>query len=250
LEQTFPYALGKTVGSRANFGLIALQSDETIEHDMRRLLPSREVGVYTSRVPSGTEVSTESLAQMETTLSGAAELLPPPMNFDVVGYGCTSGTSVIGPKNIATLIARGCSVKHVTEPVSALIAACRALDIHKIAFLSPYVAEVSQTLRAVLAENGLQTAVFGSFNESNEAKVARIEPQSIKAAALGLVKATVADAIFLSCTNLQTLNVIEEIEAECNLPVLSSNLVLAWHMAVLANQTDFCERVGQLMAST
>jgi maleate isomerase len=170
------------------------------------------------------------------------------MNFDVVGYGCTSGTSVIGPKNIAKLIARGCSVKHVTEPVSAMIAACRVLDIHKIAFLSPYVAEVSQTLRSVLAQNGLETVGFGSFNESNEAKVARIEPQSIKTAALGLVKDTPAEAIFLSCTNLQTLNVIDEIEAECNLPALSSNQVLAWHMSVLAEQTDFSERVGKLMA--
>ena len=247
LEQIFPYELSKTVGARANFGLIALQSDETIEHDMRRLLPSAEVGVYTSRVPSGTEVSTGSLAQMETTLSGAAELLPPPMNFDVVGYGCTSGTSVIGPNNVAKLIARGCSVKHVTEPVSALIAACRALDVRKIAFLSPYVAEVSQTLRSALALNGLETTVFGSFNESNEAKVARIEPQSIKAAALALVKDTEAEAIFLSCTNLQTLNVIDEIEVECNLPALSSNQVLAWHMAVLAGHTDFSERVGQIM---
>ncbi|MDG1936176.1 MAG: Asp/Glu racemase [Paracoccaceae bacterium] len=247
LEQTFPYELGKTVGAKANFGLIALQSDETIEHDMRRLLPGAEVGIYTSRVPSGSDVSTESLAQMETTLAGAAGLLPPPMNFDVVGYGCTSGTSVIGPDNVAKLISRGCCVRHVTEPVSALIAACRALGVFKIAFLSPYVADVSQILRLVLARNGLETAVFGSFNEGTEAKVARIAKQSIKAAALALVKGSHADAIFLSCTNLQTLNVIEEIEAECNLPVLSSNQVLAWHMSVLAKQTDFSERVGKLM---
>jgi maleate isomerase len=248
LEQTFSYELGKTVGAKANFGLIVLQSDETIEYELRRLLPSAEVGIYTSRVPSGSDVSTESLVQMETTLSGAAELLPPPINFDVVGYGCTSGTSVIGPDNIAKLINYGCSVKHVTEPVSALIAACRALGVRKIAFLSPYVIEVSQTLRMLLAKNGLQTVVFGSFNEGNEAKVARITGQSITDAALSLVKGSHADAIFLSCTNLQTLNVIEEIEAECNLPVLSSNQVLAWHMSVLAQQTDFLERVGKLMA--
>ena len=120
--------------------------------------------------------------------------------------------------------------------------------MRKIAFLSPYVIDVSQTLRMLLAKNGLQTVVFGSFNEGNEAKVARITGQSITDAALSLVKGSHADAIFLSCTNLQTLNVIEEIEAECNLPVLSSNQVLAWHMSVLAQQTDFSERVGKLMA--
>jgi maleate isomerase len=248
LELVFPFELGKTVGTKANFGLIALQSDETIEHDLRRLLPGPEVGIYTSRVPSESDVSTESLAQMETTLSAAAKLLPPPMNFDVVGYGCTSGTSVIGSENIAKLIARGCRVNHVTEPVSALIAACRVLGVRKIAFLSPYVADVSQALRRVLAQNGLETTVFGSFDEGNEAKVARIAGHSIKAASLSLVEGSQAEAIFLSCTNLQTLNVIDEIEAQCGLPVLSSNQVLAWHMSVLAEQTDFSERVGRLMA--
>lgn len=250
MEKIYPYELGKTVGIKANFGLIALQSDETIEHDMRRLLPGPEVGVYTSRVPSGVNVSTESLSQMETTLSYAATLLPPPMDFDVVAYGCTSGTSVLGPENIAKLIGRGCRVKCVTEPVSSLIAASREINVNKIAFLSPYVAEVSQTLRSVLAKNGLETVVFGSFNEGNEAKVARITGTSIRAAALALVKDSAAEAIFLSCTNLQTLNVIEQIEAECNLPVLSSNQVLAWHMSVLAGQMNFSERIGQLMAES
>ncbi len=248
MEQVFSFELGKTVGANANFGLITLQSDETIEHDLRRLLPSSEIGIYTSRVPSGSEVSTETLAQMATTLSAAAELFPPAVCFDVVGYGCTSGTSVIGPENIARLIAKGCRVNHVTEPVSALIAACRVLGLRKIAFLSPYIAEVSLTLRTVLAQNGLEIVVFGSFNEGNEAKVARIAGHSIEAASLNLVKGSQADAIFLSCTNLQTLNVIDGIEAQCGLPVLSSNQVLAWHMSILAKQTYFSERIGKLMA--
>ena len=248
MEQTFPYELGKTVGAKANFGLIVLQSDETIEHDMRRLLPSLEVGIYTSRVPSDSNVSTESLAQMEPILSSATELFPSKMNFDVVGYGCTSGTSVIGPENISKLIRNACRVKYVTEPVSALIAACGFLGVRKIAFLSPYVANVSQTLRSILTKKGLEMAVCGSFNEGNEANVARISGQSIKEAAVALVQDSQAEAIFLSCTNLQTLNVINEIELECDVPVLSSNQVLAWHMALLAEKTDFSERVGKLMA--
>ena len=46
----FPYALGQPVGARANMGLITLQADETIEYDMRRLMPQKDVGLYVSRI--------------------------------------------------------------------------------------------------------------------------------------------------------------------------------------------------------
>ena len=42
------------------------------------------------------------------------------------------------------------------------------------------------------------------------------------------------DGLFLSCTNLRTLDVIEEMEARLGMPVLSSNQVLAWHLFRLA----------------
>ena len=67
-----------------------------------------------------------------------------------------------------------------------------------------------------------------------DARVARIDPSSLVEAARVLAERSDMDAVFLSCTNLQTLDVIEGLEAELNLPVLSSNQVLGWHMAQLA----------------
>lgn len=44
--------------------MIALQADETLKRDMRRLLPINGVALYVSRVPSGAEVTPETLSQM------------------------------------------------------------------------------------------------------------------------------------------------------------------------------------------
>ena len=107
----FPYALGQPVGARANVGLITLQADETFEYDMRRLMAQEGVGFYVSRTRSAPDVTAETLAQMEQDLPAAAGLLPNPIDFDVIGYGCTSGTSVIGPARIAELISRHCRTK-------------------------------------------------------------------------------------------------------------------------------------------
>lgn len=240
----FAYDLAPRLGTRATLGVVVLQADETLEHDFRRLFLQDGVALYISRVPSGAEVTPDSLRRMERALTGAAELFPP-VPFDVVGYGCTSGTSVIGAEQVAALIGAGCQAAAVTEPVSALVAACRQLDVSRLALLSPYVESVSQGLRDVLACAGIDTPVFGSFDEAREENVARIAPESILAAALELGGDPACEAIFLSCTNLRTLDVIAEIEERTGKPVLSSNQVLAWHMAQIAG-IELAGRFGRL----
>jgi len=113
---------------RKTLGLVVLQSDETIEQDFRHVMP-REAALHVTRVPSGLEVSQDSLQAMAHDLPAAAGLLPRGLRFDAVGYGCTSGTAQIGAARIAQLVREGVDAEQVSEPVSALIAACRALGI-------------------------------------------------------------------------------------------------------------------------
>ncbi|WP_299624639.1 Asp/Glu racemase [uncultured Tateyamaria sp.] len=227
MTQVFPYTSAQD--RRRKLGLVALQSDESIEDDMRRLLPA-DVSFLVSRVPSGEDVTPESLRAMEVHLTGAAALFPRGLRFDAVGYGCTSGASQIGTARVAQLVGEGTETARVTDPVSALVAACRAAGITRLAILSPYVASVSDHLREVLRAHGIDTPVFGTFAEPNEAKVVSIDGPSIMAAATSMMEGAEVDGLFLSCTNLRTLDVIAPLEAGLALPVLSSNLVLAWHM--------------------
>ena len=229
--QTYPFDLSPK--AHPNLGLIVLQTDERIERDFRRLIPA-ESGLFVSRVPSGLDVSSETLAAMEAHIPTAASLLPRAVAFDAIGYGCTSGTAQIGAQKIAELVGQSAQTGAVTEPLSALVAACAALGINRLAFLSPYVETVSTHLRDALRAQSVLTPVFGTFAEAEEAKVVRISPQAIHQAALDLAAQGDVDAIFLSCTNLNTLDVIAPLEAVTGLPVLSSNQVLAWHMGHFA----------------
>lgn len=113
-------------------GLIVLQSDETIEQDFRTLF-TRDTALFTTRIESGLEVSADSLKAMEARLTAAAAMFPRGMGFDVIGYGCTSGTAQIGAARITELIRVGAPAAHVTEPVSALLSACAGLQIKKLA---------------------------------------------------------------------------------------------------------------------
>ena len=81
----------------------------------------------------------------------------------------------------------------------------------------------------------------------DRSKVARIAPASVRDAALDLINGTEAEAVFLSCTNLQTLDIIVEIEEATGRPALSSNLVLGWHMLKLSNRQFDGSNFGRLM---
>ena len=166
-------------------GLVVLQADETIEGDMRRLLPADAgaADLLVTRVPSGRDVTTQTLLAMENEITAACRLFPEGRTFAVVGYGCTSGTSVIGAARVAELVRAGVDADHVTEPVSALVALCRERNVRRLGFVSPYIEPVSRTLRGVLEDHGIAVAGFGSFAVAEEARVARIDTGSVVAAA-------------------------------------------------------------------
>ncbi|MFT4792887.1 MAG: maleate isomerase [Paracoccaceae bacterium] len=230
-----PYTLTGPIGTRASLGLIVLQADEVIEQDFRRLFPDRDVAVYASRIPSGADLTPETLKAMETALPRAAELLPPSVGFDAIGYACTSGATVIGPQQVEDMIHRAADARAVTDPLTAAAAALAHLGVRNIGLISPYIEDVSAALRAALTARGFAIARFGSFEEQQEARVARIDPASIRDAAIAVGRHNDVDAVFLSCTNLRTLDVIDAVEAAIGKPVVSSNLALAWHMGRLAD---------------
>ncbi|MHA6268216.1 maleate cis-trans isomerase family protein [Aliiroseovarius sp. CAU 1755] len=234
------------IGTHANLGVIVLENDETLENEFRRMMDIDGVALYHSRIPMGPEIRPDTLPQMLDDLPAAARLLPPALDFDVIGYGCTSATSVIGPDKVAAAIQTTCPSARVTDPLSAIIAAGRHLGVTRLGFLSPYVAEVSQSMRDRLTDSGFQITSFGSFEESNDRIVGRITPASILAAARQVADAAPCDAIVISCTALRCLDIMPEIEAQTGTPVLASNPALAWHMLQLAGVTDPRAGFGRL----
>lgn len=231
----FPYALQQDTLPR--LGLIVLQVDETIEQDFRRLFPPDVTRLYVSRVPSGAELTPDSIATMESALPAAASLLPSVQKLDVVGYACTSGTTLIGAARVRELVAGATRTQAVTDPLSAALAQCHALGLGRVGIVSPYIASVAKPIREAFTAAGIHVPNMVSFGEEIEARVSRIAPESLAEAARELACSRNLDGIFLSCTNLRTLDILAPLARELGLPVLSSNQCLAWHMAKLARLT-------------
>jgi maleate isomerase len=244
----FPYRLTGPIGSSATLGLITLQVDETIEQDFRRLFVARDVALYISRLPSGAELTPDTIAQMERDLPAAAALLPQAAWFDAVAYGCTSGTTLIGPQRVAELVSGAVQTRHVAQPLTATLLGFAALEVTSIGLVSPYIDSVSGPMRQTFEAAGIRVPAMVSFGEEREENVARIDPASIHAAALEVGSDPATQAVFLSCTNLRTLDIIEDLEQRLGKPVVSSNQALAWHMARLSGAPVVPDAPGALFA--
>ncbi len=215
-------------------GLVVLQTDETIEHDFRRLLSADECKLHVSRVVSGADLTPEMIARMDRALPEAASLLPPAASFDAVAYACTSGTAHIGAERVHQVLRTETGATSATDPMTAAIAALGALGAHRIGVLTPYTETIAQPLIDTLRETGFDVTSSLSFGEEVEANVVRISGNSVRGAVEALLQGAEVDAVFMSCTNLRTLDVIPDLETRFGIPVFGSNLALAWHLSKLA----------------
>jgi len=234
------------IGTRATLGTIVLSTDETLEPEFARMTALDGVALYHSRIPMGAEIKADTLQQMERDLPASAQLLPESLDFDVIGYGCTSAATVIGQEGVARAINSVCPRAKVTDPLTALIAAANALGARKLGFVTPYIPDVSTRMRHKLEEAGFEIPAFGSFEETDDRVVARITPASIATAIDRVAAQADCDAIVVACTNLRCLEVISTAEHRTGTPVISSNQALAWHMLRLADVVDQQSGMGTL----
>ena len=119
------------LGERATLGVIVLSSDQTLEYEFRTLLDFKGVAFYHSRIPNEMEITKQTLAKMEANLPVAAALLPESFNFSAIGYGCTSGATIIGEDRVEKAIQRVHPETPCSNPLTACKAALRALGIKR-----------------------------------------------------------------------------------------------------------------------
>ncbi|PLX36243.1 MAG: Asp/Glu racemase [Hyphomicrobiales bacterium] len=240
-----PFTTDDGFGARARLGLIVLQADETIEPEFARIMALENVVLHMTRIPMAAEITPETLMSMKANLPAAAALLPE-IPFDAIGYGCTSASTVIGVDGVEAAVRSVHPDAAVSNPISAVLAACEALEAKRIGFVTPYRPDVSAAMRELLEKNGLTIAGFGSFEESDDRVVGRISPASVLDAIKSVAAMGDCDAVFVSCTNLRVAGIVSEAEAAIGKPVFSSNLALAWHMLRLAGIQDDIPGLGRL----
>ena len=225
---SYDFQLIKPDFYKASLGLIVLKSDETIEHEFRSIIDNN-ISLLHSRIPCHPKVTPETLSQMEIDLPAAAELLPSTVRYNAIGYACTSASTIIGSDKVKSLIQSKHTNTQVTDPIDSVIKALKKLNCKKISFVSPYSTTVTKVLKNYLEKKGFEITNIICFEEDNDSVVAKISENDTLRAIVDINNSD-NDAVFASCTNLKTFNIINEAESLIKKPVISSNLALAWNM--------------------
>ncbi|MEM7534345.1 MAG: Asp/Glu racemase [Chloroflexota bacterium] len=244
-----PSTLDDGPAAKASIGLIALASDIVIEPELRVFLPKEDVALYTNRIPMSKAVTIDSLKEMSESVIDVAEGLIPEDHLDVVIYGCTSGSITIGPETIAAKVRLAKPDIPVTDPISAGLKGLRSLGCQRIAVLTPYIDEVNQLVEAYIRGQGFDLMALGSFKRTTDPEVCRIRPRDIYDAGAMLGKSAQIEGIFLSCTALRTSSIIQALEDELGVPVVSSNQALAWDALRLAGYAEPIDGFGRLLTA-
>ena len=173
-ETHLPHQLDQGLGSRLRIGLIELATDQTSEHEFRRLFALSGVDFYQSRIWNDATITPETLVRMEQDVEGAMRVILPNLRIDVAGFTCTSGAMVIGEDKVFSLMRKARPGIPCSSPITGAMAGMKALGLKRIALLTPYVQAINDMMRDYIEDRGVSVPVMGSFNNANDDEVARI----------------------------------------------------------------------------
>jgi maleate isomerase len=220
-------------GRNGLFGILTPQGNPTVEPELGILLPAGSAMLSarsTSASPSLRERLIDYGEALETTVSSFGDIV-----FDAIGFACTGSSYLFDPRHEQRILesvenVRGCAVITAAQAVAD---ALESLAIRRIALLSPYPEWLTAACRAHWEGKGfVVTAVLqmpASGSGGGHGIYALTTPTVLKAARA--FQTENAQAILITGTGMPSLRTILTLEAEQTLPVLSSNLCLAWSLA-------------------
>jgi len=128
-----------------------------------------------------------------------------------------------------------------------VIRVLRQLNAKRIVVATPYPDEVNRREVDYLEQAGFEVISLCGLNLEKDSDMVRVAPDFIAEFALAQDRAE-ADAIFVSCGALRTLDVIGEIETRAGKPAICSNQAMIWDCLRLAGIEDRFEGYGRLLA--
>jgi maleate isomerase len=231
---------------RAKIGYILLATEQTIEDDVMALRPDG-VGVHFTRAPIPDSITPATLAAQADLLADCAATLLPDGSLDVVCYACTSGSLIMGEERVLAELRGGAPNARPTTLITSVIRALRTLQVRRIVVATPYLDEINRREARYLEQAGFEVLSIAGLNLEKDSDMVRVAPDFITEFALAQDRND-ADAIFVSCGALRTLDVIAEIEAGAGKAAVASNQAMIWDTLRLAGIGDRFEGYGRLMS--
>jgi len=226
-------------------GLITLASDFRIEKDFNNVIYGKEIDLFSNRIHCYNPLTNETLKKMADDIADVTKEILPDQKLDCVAYGCTSGTIAAGYPSIYEKVNLAKPNTKVTTPITSAIKALKNLNINKISVFTPYTDEINQSVAEYFKKENVEVISLSYFNIASDLDIGKVD-QDYLFEVLSKIDLSESDALFVSCTALPVLSLIDKLEKKLGKIVLSSNQTLIWDTLKEINYNKDIDGFGQL----
>ena len=234
--------------SNPRIGLIALGSDFRIEKDFNSIVYGKDIDLYVNRIHCYNPLTNETLAKMADDITDVTKDILPDQKIDCVAYGCTSGTVAAGYETIKSKINLAKPESKVTTPITAAVKAINKLGIKKISIFTPYTKTINDSVVNYFKKENIIVNSLTYFDIDSDLDIGKVDEDYLFDV-LSKIEFEDSDALFVSCTALPVLSIIDKLEKKINKTVLSSNQTLIWDSLNQINYKKKIEGFGKLFNS-
>lgn len=232
-------------GWRGRIGLIVPSTNTSMEAEFWRYAP-RGVTIHSARMILR-ESTAEDLGRMEGDVQRCVEELRDCANMLV--YGCTAGGFVKGlgyEREVEEDLSRQSGLPAVSS-LHAVVQALRALEIRRLALLTPYPKALNDIEEAFFDKAGFEVTGVTGLDILLNVDIGRVPSFRVYGAAMDLAQH--ADGIFISCSNLPTFDIIDLLSRDSGKPVVTSGQATFWRALRTLGVGDRFQDLGELLSA-
>ena len=237
----------RPIGWRSKIGVIVPASNTVNEAEFHKTAPDG-VSFHFTRSPLHSDPAKDNFERMLNDLTKAMHDLAA-CNVDYAIYACTAASMACPSDRLLKTMTDAGNVP-ANSTAQAITAALDALGATKIVMASPYTPETNEHEAHYLSDHGVEVlATTGlSLDTSLEEiqKISRVPPADVFTHACS-VDHRDAEALLICCTDFNTFDSIEPLEAKLKKPVISSNSATLWHSLRDAGISDPIQGLGRLL---
>ena len=213
--------------SNPRIGLITLATDFRIEKDFNNVINGKDIDLYCNRIHCYNPLTNETLKKMADDITNVTKDILPNQKLDCVAYGCTSGTIAAGYNSIVEKVNAAKPNTKVTTPITAAIKALKKLNINKISIFTPYTNEINNSVVEYFKNESFEINELSYFDIPSDLDIGKVDDKYLFDV-LSKIDVSDSDALFVSCTALPVLSLINDLEKKLGKFVVSSNQALIW----------------------
>lgn len=223
-------------------GCLVPYTNYTVEQEIQYLfesgfLSTKDICFHFARLMTKTRYSTneyEYLSQLNKSTEDTLGQLNP-LQLDACAFFCTS----------AGLLGKD-FFDHVITAIDSLQSACKYVNMQKCMLITPYTQEIGKSIAEQIKKSGITILCSKHLNLRHSEDYVSYGYNELYDYILENYEKKYGD-IVISCTNLPTFHLIEKLESDLDITVITSNQSILWFVLSDLYITHATHGIGSLL---